>query len=267
MNDNHTRSAIVAGIDGSETAIQAAHWAIDEAISRNVPLRLVYATKPTHPSADDYYEDVHHAKASLRAAQDAIEATGKPVKVETAIVTGPSGGALIAESDDADMICVGSVGFGRYAQALLGSTATELAEKAHCSVAIIRPQEDHTRREINWIVVAINDEPDNEVVVEHAMQEAKLRQAPVLALGERARKATRDDLERKVQEWKRRYPDVHVYPVANDADVAHFMKKHDERVQLAVIGGSKANELAQIVGPYGHRIFHHAESSVLIVRD
>jgi nucleotide-binding universal stress UspA family protein len=266
MNDKHTPSSVIAGIDGSETAIRAAQWAIDEAISRSVPLRLVYVTKSTHPSADDYYHDVHRAEASLREAQAALETTGKPVKVETAIVTGPPGAALIAESRDAGMICVGSVGIGRYARAILGSTATELAEKAHCSVAIIRPQEDQPRRDINWIVVAINDDPDNEAVVAHAMEEAKLRQAPVLALGDRRAEASGDGLDREVDKWKGRYPDVHIYPVANRADVAHFLKTHDERVQLAVIGGAEAGELAQIVGPHGHPVFHHTESSALVVR-
>ncbi|MDZ4269677.1 MAG: universal stress protein, partial [Mycobacterium sp.] len=53
MNGTHVPAPVVAGIDGSDTAIQAARWAADEAISRGVPLRLVYVTKATHPSADD----------------------------------------------------------------------------------------------------------------------------------------------------------------------------------------------------------------------
>ena len=268
MTDNHTPSSVVAGIDGSQTAIRAAQWAIDEAISRSVPLRLVYVTKATHPSADDYYEDIHHAEASLRTAQAAVEGIGKPVKVETATLSGPPGPALVAESRDAELICVGSVGIGRYARAILGSTATELAENAHCPVAIIRPHDNEAPHDINWVVVAMNREPDHEVVIDHAMQEAKLRHAPVLALGERQHlaEAPRDYLDREVEKWKRRYPDVHLYPIANRADVAHFLKHHDERILLAVIGGSEAGELAHIVGPYGHPVFHHAVSSVLVVR-
>jgi nucleotide-binding universal stress UspA family protein len=259
MNDNHTASAVVVGIDGSPPAIHAAQWAIDEAVSRSVPLRLVYVTKPKHPSADDYYEDIHRGEASLRAAQAAVDAAGKSVKVETAILDGPPGPALVEESRDAALICVGSVGIGRYARSILGSTATDLAEKAHCSVAIIRPQDEQPGHAINWVVVEVN-EPDNESVVEVAIQEAKLRQAPVLALG------NGQSLEATVDSWKRRHPDVHIYPVSEGADVVHFLRKHDERVQLAVIGGSQAGELAQIVGPYGHPVFHHTESSVLIVR-
>jgi nucleotide-binding universal stress UspA family protein len=115
MNDSRAATPVVVGIDGSTTAIGAAQWAIEEAISRNVPLRLVCVTKSRHPSTDDYYQDIHHAEESLRTAQAAVEATGKPVKVETAILDGPPGAALVAESADAEMVCVGSVGIGQYA--------------------------------------------------------------------------------------------------------------------------------------------------------
>jgi nucleotide-binding universal stress UspA family protein len=262
MNDSHAPNPVVAGIDGSTTAVRAAQWAVDEAISRNVPLRLVCVTKSRHPSADDYYRDIHHAEESLGAAKAAVEAMGKPVTVETAIVDGPPGAALVAESRDADMICVGSVGIGQYARSILGSTATELAEKAHCPVAVIHPHEDEPPHShaINWVVVAINDKHDNQDVVESAIAEAKLRQAPVLILGKR------DGLDRDVEQWKQRHPDVRVYPVSDGADVARFLKKNDEQVQLAVIGGAEAGELAQIIGPHGHPIFHHAQSSALIVR-
>ncbi len=157
MNASNPPLPVVAGIDGSDTAIGAAQWAVDEAVSRNVPLRLVYVTKAPHPTAEEYDRDIHHAHASLRAAQDAIEAGAQPVKVETALITGPPGPALVEESRDAAMVCVGSVGIGRYARSILGSTATDLAEKAHCPVAIIRPQQDESRQDVNWIVVAVND--------------------------------------------------------------------------------------------------------------
>ncbi|MCV7151340.1 universal stress protein [Mycolicibacterium pyrenivorans] len=265
MNGTHAPTPVVAGIDGSDTAVQAARWAADEAISRSVPLRLVFVTKATHPSADDYDRDVHHGNASLHAARDAMDAEGLTVEVDTAILTGPPGAALIGESRDAAMVCVGSVGIGRHARAILGSAATELAEKAHCPVAIIRPRDDDgSDGETSWIVVAVNDAPDNESVVEHALAEARLRKAPVLALGEGQR--TRDSLDRDVEKMKEHHPEVHIYPVADQAGVAHFLRHNDERIQLTVIGGSQADQLADIVGPFGHAVFRHGRSSVLIVR-
>lgn len=260
MAQSDSTTTVVAAIDGSDTAIHAALWAIDEAIARSVPLRLVCVTKATHPSVEDYYADMHHAEASIRAAKVAIEATGQPVKIETAILSGPPAFWLIEESQTADMICVGSVGIGRSARAILGSIATELAEKAHCPVAIIRPQDEVPRDAVSWIVVAVTDEIDNESVVESAMREARLRKTPVLMLGER------DGLSEVIEQWKTRYPGVHIYPVADGADVARFLKKHDEWIQLAVIGGSRADEVMQILGPRGHPLFHRRAASVLVVR-
>lgn len=260
MTESDSPLPIVAAIDGSDTAIHAALWAVDEAITRNVPLRLVSITKSSHPSAEDYYADMHHAEDSIRAAKDAVEATGRPVKIETAILSGPPAFLLGEESRTAHMVCVGSVGIGRSARAILGSIATELAEKAHCPVAIIRPQDEMPPDAVNWIVVAVTDESDNESVVQSAMDEARLRQTPVLMLGDQ------NGLGETIEQWQARYPDVHVYPVATGADVARFLKKHDEWVQLAVIGGSRADEVMQILGPWGHPLFHRRAASVLVVR-
>lgn len=260
MNDQFQAKSVVAGIDGSEQAVMAAQWAVDEAVSRNVPLRLVSVMKAKHSSNDDYYADLRHAEASLRTAQAAVEATGKPVKVETAIREGLPGAALVAESHDAELVCVGSVGIGRYARSILGSTATELAEKAHCPVAVIRPPDEQPRHAVEWIIVADTGATQNQPIVEAAMQEARLREAPVLVVGKN------DGLEDDVDEVRRRHPDLRVYPVGNGADVARFLKKNDERVQLAVIGSADAGKLAQILGPHGHPHFHHTQSSVLVVR-
>ncbi len=165
-----------------------------------------------------------------------------PLDIETSIVGGPPGAAFVALSDHAEMICVGSVGIGRYAESILGSTAAELAEQATCPVAVIRPTGEangHGRAE-NWIIVAVKDEPGNQAVVDRAMQEAALRQAPVLALGEATETVSARSLDDDVRRLRQRYPGVHVYPIANRADVTHFLRKHRERVQLAVIGSSDA---------------------------
>ncbi|MCV7088752.1 universal stress protein [Mycobacterium interjectum] len=260
---------ILVGIDGSPAAIAAGLWGADEAISRGVPVRLVAVMKLTHPSTDDYARDLAHAEKALREARGAIDAARKTVTVETDILRGPAGPLLVEASSDAEMICVGSVGIGRYARAILGSTATELAEKAHCPVAVLRTDAEQAPPDVNWIVVRMTDEPGNDVVVKYAVAEAKLRRAPMLVLGGRPEELTDQAdgaFERRVQEWRRRHPEVRVYPITTKEAIAGFLAANGERVQLAVIGGAEADQLARLVGPYGHPLFRHPECSVLVVR-
>jgi hypothetical protein len=99
-------------------------------------------------------------------------------------------------------------GKGRLAKALLGSTAAQLAEAAHCPVAIIRSQQSRPKPDSALIVVAVNHSPGNDDVVEQAVVEAQLRHAPVLALGEwrdDLGEMPYDELDRRVQFWIQRY--------------------------------------------------------------
>src|SRR4051812_46725057 len=102
---------VVVGVDGSDAAITAAKWAIDEAVSRDVPLRIVHVTHIEGNEAapeDAFRLEVQYAESSLRAASAAVEATGKPVKLETEILWGSPDIVLIDESRNAALICVGS---------------------------------------------------------------------------------------------------------------------------------------------------------------
>jgi nucleotide-binding universal stress UspA family protein len=263
MDGTQNLSSIVVGIDGSNAAIRAAEWAIDEAVSREIPLRLVHViSRDTAPATlapiDNSELELEYGEAVLRVAASAVTATGKPVKVETALLHGRASEALIAESRHADTVCVGSVGIGRFSRAVLGSTAADLAEGAQCTVAVIRAQQVRPRTQTGtWIVVPMDYSPDNDSVVERAMEEARLRQATVLALGAWQRHGgdiTYDELDRRVQRWRHRYPDLRVYAVDTRADVASFLVEHNARVQLAVIGSSNADQVMQLVGPHGHPV-------------
>ena len=41
QNDGSPSPAVVVGIDGSRPAVDAALWGVDEAVHRDIPLRLV----------------------------------------------------------------------------------------------------------------------------------------------------------------------------------------------------------------------------------
>jgi nucleotide-binding universal stress UspA family protein len=265
---------IVVGIDGSEAAIRAAEWAIAEAVSRDVPLRLVavipqQAEPAPLESVGNVRLEREYAETALRIASGAVAANTHPVKVETAILRGDNASALIAESRAAAMICVGSVGIGHVARAILGSTAADLAEGAHCPVAIIRSRQHRPKPASPLIVVAVNDSPGNDDVVEWAIKEAQLRHAPVLALGLWRRDVGvtgHDELDRRVRAWLQRYPGVEFHAIATRTGIADYLDASDSRIQLAVIGGVDSDQVTNLVGPHGHPILGHAECSVLVVR-
>lgn len=266
--------AVVVGIDGSQAAIRAAEWAVEEAVGREIPLRLVHTipaqVEPAPFSAvGNVNMEVEYAETALRAACTAVAATGKPVKVETEVVRGDPAAILIAESADAAMICVGSTGIGRLARALLGSTAAEVADAAHCPVAIIRSHEDRAARPSPLIVAAVNDSADSDLVIELAGKEAQLRQAPVLAVEVLWRETYRrpgTDLEQRVQSWRASHPDIDIHACATRDDIADFLASSNRTIALAVIAGSDSGHVANLIGPHDHPIIGHAECSVLVAR-
>lgn len=80
---------MVVGIDGSHAAVGAALWAVDEAISRDIPLRLLYAIDQTARADTDPQDAAHQlatAEQAVRHVSTAVESTEKPVKIEVEIL-------------------------------------------------------------------------------------------------------------------------------------------------------------------------------------
>jgi nucleotide-binding universal stress UspA family protein len=268
MSHPQSPERIVVGIDGSKAAINAAKWAVTEAVSRNVQLRLVHAI-PDDASSDGSLE-VESAQASLRAADAALAATGEPVKVECDIVRGSPDGVLIDESRSAAVVCVGSVGIGRIARKLLGSTADTVARKAHCPVAIIRANGETTESDRGYVAVVVDESPANDAVLEHGFRQARLRKAPILALGVwrwGLGEIPYQQLEHRLGASVSHYPEVHVMPAAARRGAAEFLAHTQESVKLAVVGSEDADKVAHIVGPVGPRLAGRPGCSVLVVRD
>jgi nucleotide-binding universal stress UspA family protein len=273
MRNEESPGPVVVGIDGSDTAIRAAEWAAKEAVHHDVPLRLVYVIQLTEEpiaSADAYPAEEEYAENSLRAARSAVEATGLPVKIDTAVLCEDVDSALIAESKTATLVCIGSAGIGRVANAVLGSTVTTLAEYAQCPVAIIRQFGDGPVPESGFIAVVVEEEPDNPEVMQWAMEEARVRRASVLALrGERCWghfEIGDERFCRRLNAWLRRYPDVEIAAASTRLSLARYLEGYIGPVQLVVIGTEDVHRVPRLVGPRGLPIFAHAGCSVVVVR-
>jgi nucleotide-binding universal stress UspA family protein len=252
--------SVVVGINGSRAAVNAATWAIDEALSRQMPLRLVYViarrgTQIESPPTSEW--ELERAETALSqadcAVRSAAKSEGKPVEIETAVLSGDPGQALINASQDAALVCVGTSRRGWACDGLLGPTAAALVASAQCPVAIIRTNPDGSPTELGVVAVVLNDDPDNDEVVHHAMEQGRRRHATVR------------QIDRRLNSWVRRYPDVHVQTVAAGTGVKSG-EKQSNAIELAVVGSADADEIAGLATPNCHPIVGYPDCSILVVR-
>jgi nucleotide-binding universal stress UspA family protein len=141
---------VVAGFDGSPGSEAALRVAFREAQLRRARLLVVGAWHvPTY-----YYGSV--AAPSARAAlgedvrrelttkmQEAVAALREgagDVEIETRLAEGGAARVLTDEAADADLLVVGSRGFGGLRELLLGSVSHECAQRASCPVLIVPAQ-------------------------------------------------------------------------------------------------------------------------------
>jgi nucleotide-binding universal stress UspA family protein len=263
MREHCPGPAIVVGVDGSKAATHAARWAVDEVISRDIPLRLVYVMDSLDSSGGRAHEaELAAAHTALRDAERAAQGIRTSVKVETEILWGKPLAKLMAESRSAAMVCVGSIGLNHACHGG-GSVVAALAESAMCPVAVIRrPAGRSATARIGRVVV----KTDNGVVLRHAFEEARLRDAPLRAISVSRARSTEESsgsrlaqaqLTRRLARWTRLYPDVQVEPAVVSGDVGRYLAANENGDQLFVTDSHNCLDL---------RSAYNAGSSLLAVR-
>lgn len=272
MNGQSGCPPVVVGIDGSDAAADAALWAADEAIGRDAPLRLIFIIDDERLPGTVHSDGRSGEKFATRALDHLAERmriAGKPVSTAAAILRGHSAAVLIEASRTAALLCVGSTGIGWVASKVFGSTAQAVAEGAHCPVAIVRRTDGHTTQHAGGIVVVgFRRAQNDDLVFRAALAEARLRKAPLIAVGKWKAdfgESPYAELERCVEQWTRRYTDVHVYPVPSPGDLRRFLADNNAGdVELAVIGKEDVDQMVSIIGPQGFSLLEHGRCSVLV---
>lgn len=133
---------IVVGVDGSKGSRTALEWALDEARLHQAKVTVVTAWSPVmtgYVAAPAPFVDptlLEEAAHQLLAhALEDVDTAGVPV--ETKVVSDAAAHALLEESEEADLVVVGSRGRGGFAGLLLGSVSQQVAHHAHCPVVIV----------------------------------------------------------------------------------------------------------------------------------
>ena len=141
---------IIVGVDGSGHSQRALEWAMKEAAMRHAPLTVL----TVHPAIVGYFGGVVTSPGDL----ELTEQTQAAVKVEAdralAALDGPHPESvtvravhgfpveeLVNASKDAEIVVLGSRGVGGFTRMLLGSTAGQVVQHAHCPVLIVPPED------------------------------------------------------------------------------------------------------------------------------
>jgi len=134
---------IVVGIDGSESSREALHWAVAQAKVTGVTVEAVMAwawptswgRTPTWPPGQDPADET---RKLLAEAVDSVLGRHSALDVHEVVVEGHAAPALIAASEHADLLVVGSRGHGAFAGMLLGSVSQHCVTNAACPVVVVR---------------------------------------------------------------------------------------------------------------------------------
>lgn len=150
MAKEKAMSGIIVGVDGSGHSQRALEWAMKEAAIRHVPLTVLTvheAIRGYYSGVAVYPDDPARAEEARKAAQAETDEVlagldgPRPDSVTVKAVHGFPVEELVNAGKDADMIVLGSRGAGGFTRLLMGSTAGQVSQHAHCPVLIVPPED------------------------------------------------------------------------------------------------------------------------------
>ena len=144
---------ILLATDGSPHAELAAMKAVDLAKSTKARLHVVAVGRTFPAAVYDIYTEAgrdelrREAQEVLDEQVRKIEEAGGTVAIAHLKMNESRDEAIVhlAEEIDADLIVIGSRGFGGLKRALLGNVADSVVRHAHCPVLVVRPTQGTSR--------------------------------------------------------------------------------------------------------------------------
>ncbi|MGW2613502.1 universal stress protein [Streptomyces sp. NPDC001500] len=283
MKNTAVSDEVIVGIDPRRRPDPALAWAVDEAVRRRSPLRLVVAVPPLtggqHVDAPWRRTMLRvEGESALAAAAATVRALHAEVPLTTELLDGMPSVMLCRKAAQARMVVVGSRRLSRPEELLsAGSVAVPVSAQADCPVVVVREPE-HAGERRPHLVVGVDGSESSRAAVEFAVDEAALHGAalravwvwrrPVVSFGDEAAGLAERNrlLSETVAGWADAYPDVEI--------TREVVRGHPvEELALASVGA-----LVVVVGRHGrggysgmrlgsvvHGLLHRAECPVITV--
>lgn len=286
------RSAVIAGIDGSDSALGGARWAAEFAARHGLALTLVHAI----PRLDWHFAGAHAPEvggstdgdALLSAAETAVRSTHPDLEIHTAAVKGAVATVLAEASLSARLLVVGT---GAADHRALGGHAVKVVHRTQCPVLIWRPPAAKRTGKPLPVVVGVDESDASTRAVAEAFDVAGMLHAPLtvahmweigaaVGMGDLGGQGNMDwqlldvlqsrqrqQMDEMVAPFARKYRNAHVTKVFQDVSAAKGLTDLSREAQLVVVGSHGRGGLAaSILGSVSQNLIHHAECPVLVVR-
>jgi len=141
-----TWKTIVVGVDGSPSSRTALTWAAAEAVDHGADLVVLNVWEHTlpPPTGSVSVSEKYVPDPSQRTGDDLVElikevlGENPPVLVQPHVKQGNPARMLIEQSENADLLVVGTRGHGGFRGLVLGSVSQHVAAYAKCPVAVVR---------------------------------------------------------------------------------------------------------------------------------
>lgn len=282
---------IVVGVDGSTSSTHALAWAVEHAAAERRALTLVTTTRALTPAyTDDALVYPHETRADLEAqgrgllsvARELVRTKAPDLEVSEVFRFADPREVLLAMSEDAAMVVLGSRGRGPLRSLLLGSVGVALVRHARCPVVVHRPGNAGNVK--NGVVVGADATEESRPVLEFAYREASLRDLPLSVvhcywdmqggtlgasaqpISESEREAARLEFAESVAGLQEKYPDVTVSIRTSLGRPQDVLVRLGEKMNLIVVGAHQAARLEEVVfGSVSVAVVEHATCPVAIV--
>lgn len=182
----------VVGVDGSPGAREALVWALRDAARRGTSLEVVSSFPVELRLSDPFVLDEEQLESvredTLERARAQVEEvraeTGRAdVPVDVLAVAGPPAPMLLAASEDAGRLVVGSRGRGAVRSLVLGSVALSSVTHARVPVVVVHTGAEERRDDgPPRVVVGLDGSEASGIALEQAGREAELLGAELVAV-------------------------------------------------------------------------------------
>jgi nucleotide-binding universal stress UspA family protein len=274
--------AIVVGVDGSRSSLDAVRWATCEATARKTPLQLLSCI--TYRGTDDgprLADNLHErAERDLAEALEIARAVSGEadlgIRVELSHQNAP--GSLVDRSSGAAMVVLGRRGLGEFTDGLIGSVTSAVARHAQCPVAVIDGW-SRVAHGTGPVIVGVDGSANSEQAIGLAFEECSLHSAKLIALHAwsdydlsmlpvaEEQTVERSVLDASIAGWSERFPDVAVREtLVRDRPVRHLLEMADD-AQMVVVGHRGRGGFAGLtLGSTSAALLHITPCPLLIAR-